>query len=321
MKIENVKIYDLEESIIASNFPMNTKLEDGDFLKKQKEYLDYWNKHSVEEIINILDKKYYFSNSYSFNEQENCVEMTLNNCEKIVKLDLEDLPAVILKGWTYNSSRGYIQSTNHANGEKYIEIQNYLFDKTNDSLVVDHKNRDTFDNRRCNLRLYSHSQNSHNRGVLKENTSGIIGVYFNSTKNRWIASIEIDGKKRTKSFAEKENAIKQRLEWEAEFLKEFSPQKYLFSEYGILYEEEDFLYEEAHYHFLDIKKHLKRAEKLSIASVRENGAHGQFLTGIRVAFDLTFSNKAWVEAERYRFLEFVSSQSTMHRITKFDLDK
>ena len=69
------------------------------------------------------------------------------------------------------------------------------------------------------------------------------------------------------------------------------------------------------------EKDLKRAEKLSIASVNENGAHGQFLTGIRVAFDLTFSNKAWVEAERYRFLEFVSSQSTMHRITKFDLDK
>ena len=69
------------------------------------------------------------------------------------------------------------------------------------------------------------------------------------------------------------------------------------------------------------EKDLKRAEKLSIASVNDNGAHGQFLTGIRVAFDLTFSNKAWVEAERYRFLEFVSSQSTMHRITKFNLDK
>ena len=43
------------------------------------------------------------------------------------------------------------------------------------------------------------------------------------------------------------------------------------------------------------------------------------MPGIRVSFDLTFTNKAWVEAERYRFLEFVSSQSTMHRITKFDL--
>jgi hypothetical protein len=29
----------------------------------------------------------------------------------------------------------------------------------------------------------------------------------------------------------------------------------------------------------------------------------------------------WIEAERYRFLEFVSSQSTMHRITQFDLSK
>ena len=52
-----------------------------------------------------------------------------------------------------------------------------------------------------------------------------------------------------------------------------------------------------------------------------NTAHSQFLTGIRVNFDLTCSNKMWIEAERYRFLEFVSSQSTMHRITKFDLDQ
>lgn len=64
---------------------------------------------------------------------------------------------------------------------------------------------------------------------------------------------------------------------------------------------------------------IRRGHKLSAASDKGNGAHGQFLTGIRVAFDLTCSNKMWVEAERYRFLEFVSSQSTMHRITKFDL--
>ena len=46
-----------------------------------------------------------------------------------------------------------------------------------------------------------------------------------------------------------------------------------------------------------------------------------FLNGIVVQFDLTFTVKAWTEAERYHFLDFVSSQSTMHRITKFDLDK
>ena len=66
-------------------------------------------------------------------------------------------------------------------------------------------------------------------------------------------------------------------------------------------------------------KDLRRGEKLTEATLGGNTAHHQFLTGIRVNFDMTFTNKGWVEAERYRFLEFVSSQSTMHRITKFDL--
>lgn len=68
-------------------------------------------------------------------------------------------------------------------------------------------------------------------------------------------------------------------------------------------------------------KDIKRGKSLSKATQTGNSAHNQFMTGIRVSFDLTCSNKMWIEAERYRFLEFVSSQSTMHRITKFDLDK
>lgn len=63
---------------------------------------------------------------------------------------------------------------------------------------------------------------------------------------------------------------------------------------------------------------LKRTKNLSHAADWV-GAHDQFLTGILVSFDLRFSNKAWVEAERYRFLDFVSSQSTMHCSTKFKL--
>lgn len=70
----------------------------------------------------------------------------------------------------------------------------------------------------------------------------------------------------------------------------------------------------------DFTKDWDRAQRLTKAS-RFNAAHAQFLTGIVVNFDLTFSNKAWIEAERYRFLNFVSSQSTMHCITKFGLRK
>ncbi len=42
--------------------------------------------------------------------------------------------------------------------------------------------------------------------------------------------------------------------------------------------------------------------------------HDQFLTGIIVQFDLTISEKAWVEFERYHWLDFVSSCSTMHKL-------
>jgi hypothetical protein len=48
--------------------------------------------------------------------------------------------------------------------------------------------------------------------------------------------------------------------------------------------------------------------------------HDNYLNGIIVQFDLKFTVKAYTEAERYHFLDFVSSQSTMHRITQFNLD-
>lgn len=59
----------------------------------------------------------------------------------------------------------------------------------------------------------------------------------------------------------------------------------------------------------------------SLGNAEKGSGHDQFLTGIIVQFDLTFTVKAWTEAERYSFLDFVSSQSTMHRIAKFNLDE
>ena len=60
-------------------------------------------------------------------------------------------------------------------------------------------------------------------------------------------------------------------------------------------------------------------KKLALSEA--GSGHDQWLTGCIVQFDLTFTVKAWTEAERYHFFDFVSSQSTMHRIVKFDLDK
>ena len=58
----------------------------------------------------------------------------------------------------------------------------------------------------------------------------------------------------------------------------------------------------------------------SLANCEKGTGHDQWLCGIILDFDFTLSVKAWTEAERYNFLTFISSQSTMHRISKFDLD-
>lgn len=59
----------------------------------------------------------------------------------------------------------------------------------------------------------------------------------------------------------------------------------------------------------------------NLAQSGSGEGHDQWLTGVVVQFDLTLTVKAWTEAQRYHFLDFISSQSTMHRITRFDLDK
>lgn len=63
------------------------------------------------------------------------------------------------------------------------------------------------------------------------------------------------------------------------------------------------------------------ATQIRLAQCGLGEGHDNYLNGIIVQFDLTFTNKAWVEAERYHFLDFISSQSTMHRICRFDLDQ
>lgn len=65
------------------------------------------------------------------------------------------------------------------------------------------------------------------------------------------------------------------------------------------------------------EKDAKRALKLG--SALSGSGHDCFLKGIIAQFDLTFTEKAWPEAERYHFFDFVSSMSTMHMLSKMDI--
>jgi hypothetical protein len=59
---------------------------------------------------------------------------------------------------------------------------------------IDHINGVKTDNRICNLRQATNSQNGKNLGLSKANTSGVKGVSFEKYTARWKASIRVDGK-------------------------------------------------------------------------------------------------------------------------------
>lgn len=65
------------------------------------------------------------------------------------------------------------------------------------------------------------------------------------------------------------------------------------------------------------KSTIARSMKLGKAPM--GSGHDNYLNGCVAQFDLTFTVKAWTEAERYHFFDFVSSQSTMHRLQKMDV--
>lgn len=66
-------------------------------------------------------------------------------------------------------------------------------------------------------------------------------------------------------------------------------------------------------------KDLQRAVKLG--SVPTGTGHDNFLKGVIVQADFTAPLYWWKQAQRYHWFDFVSSQSTMHCLFEFDVDK
>lgn len=67
---------------------------------------------------------------------------------------------------------------------------------------IDHINLDRADNRWCNLREATNTQNQANRGPRPTNTSGYKGVYWHRRIGKWHASISVDGRLKCLGYRE-----------------------------------------------------------------------------------------------------------------------
>lgn len=150
------------------------------------------------------------------------------NTNKEFYFDLEDYEKIKDYCWR-ESNWGYAIAPIANNATITMQYLIYPSEK-----LIDHKNRIRLDNRKENLRECTQIENLRNKSILPQNTSGIIGVYYNSTINKWTAQIGYNCKTHyIGSFLNKDDAIKARLEAEKEHYGEFAPQKNLFELFKI----------------------------------------------------------------------------------------
>lgn len=92
------------------------------------------------------------------------------------------------------------------NGNKLTDLHRFITGAEKGQ-QVDHRNHNTLDNTRANLRICSHKQNQQNRPPLKSKAGRFKGVFWRKKERAWYASIKINGvKKHLGSFEREEDA-------------------------------------------------------------------------------------------------------------------
>ena len=355
LEISKVKIYDLEESVIASGNAMRLEpaseqvysslkywLSFGDLLPKFIKHLELQNKdlgannkesckkcgssHKVQQVKNYG----YFCvkhahELYRYNAiiddvvynilPDNTIEIEIKGNKNIVRKTLIsaiDLPLVFGQRLNIDTRNGYLK----VNGKAFQTILKEVL--SINANVLEHISKNTYDNRRENLRPASIQENTTNSTYRNQ---AVTGVSYVHRCNKWRAYISPNNvQEHIGYFDTKEEAIKARLLKESEIFGEFSPNIELFNAFGIDKPSITHL-ENPNYDINIAIKEFKRAFRLVRAGNKDVSCHSNFLTGIRVSFDVKYPQYWTPEFQRYHFADIVTSSSKMHRLTKMDFRK
>lgn len=103
-----------------------------------------------------------------------------------VLIDLDSVPLIKEFRWYYQSR--YIMTRINM---KTVFLH-YMILPRKEGFLMDHKNRNTLDNRKENFRYATHRQNSWNRLPKNGSTKG---VYYSKREQKWKARVVINGKR------------------------------------------------------------------------------------------------------------------------------
>lgn len=111
---------------------------------------------------------------------------------------------------------------------KTVKLHRFIMKVSDRKQIIDHIDRNSFNNQKTNLRICTHAENNRNTSIRPSNKSGRMGVRKVEKQGTggpaWLAEIRINGKRKLKVFTiskyGEENAYnlacKQRNDWEEE---------------------------------------------------------------------------------------------------------
>ena len=109
---------------------------------------------------------------------------------RVALVDDEDFEFISKHKWhanthTYSRHLIYAKTRFHTK----ILLMHRLIMGAKEGENIDHINGNGLDNRRCNLRIATHSQNGANQRARKGGTSRYKGVFWHKRDKRWVAKI------------------------------------------------------------------------------------------------------------------------------------
>jgi hypothetical protein len=126
-------------------------------------------------------------------EESRCIRVKLTR-GKFAFIDAEDMRLVIPYVWfaSENHAAGGFYAVRSVGGDERAYMHRELMGVADPAIRVDHRNLDSLDNRRLNLRTCTHSEKQWRYPKPRTNTSGIKGV--SAIDGKWVAFISVHGK-------------------------------------------------------------------------------------------------------------------------------
>ena len=143
-----------------------------------------------------------------------------------VLVDAEDMDKIGSYRKWFISTRGDVYAQIHKNGKTTSHKIHRVITNAPVGMDVDHINGNPLDNRRVNLRICTHAENSRNTKLARNNTSGHIGVSWDKSRKKWSARIKLNYKDiYIGRYETIKDAIEARLNAENKYFGDFAPSR------------------------------------------------------------------------------------------------